>query len=45
MVNLSPLPQNQRVLRYNSEEEAEVEESDDENEEDFSEDEGTSQES
>jgi len=33
MVNLSPLPQNQRVLRYNSEEEAEVEESDDENEE------------
>ena len=36
MVNLSPLPQNQRVLRYNSEEEAEVEESDDENEEEFS---------
>jgi len=39
MVNLSPLPQNQRVLRYNSEEEAEVEESDDENEEEFSDDE------
>jgi translation initiation factor IF-3 len=36
MVNLSPLPQNQRVLRYNSAEEAEVEESDDENEEEFS---------
>lgn len=39
MVNLSPLPQNQRVLRYNSEEEAKVEESDDENEEEFSDDE------
>ena len=38
MVNLSPLPQNQRVLRYNSEAEAEIEESDDEAEDDFSED-------
>jgi translation initiation factor IF-3 len=38
MVNLSPIPQNQRVLRYNSEEEAEVEENDDANDEDFSED-------
>lgn len=37
IVNLSPIPQNQRVLRYNSEEEAEVEENDDANEEDFSE--------
>jgi translation initiation factor IF-3 len=43
MVNLSPLPQNQRVLRYNSEEEAEVEETDDENEEEFSDDEVDSQ--
>jgi len=40
MVNLSPIPQNQRVLRYNSEEEAEVEENDDANDEDFSEDDG-----
>ena len=30
MVNLSPLPQNQRVLRFNSLEEAEIEEPDDE---------------
>ncbi|MDG1138229.1 MAG: translation initiation factor IF-3 [Opitutales bacterium] len=37
IVNLSPIPQNQRVLRYNSVEEAEVEENDDANEEDFSE--------
>ncbi len=29
IVSLSPLPQNQRVLKYNSEEEAEVEEADD----------------
>lgn len=43
MVNLSPLPQNQRILRYNSEEEAEVEETDDENEEEFSDDEVDSQ--
>ena len=35
MVNLSPLPQNQRVLRFNSLEEAEIEEPDDEQSEDF----------
>ena len=35
MVNLSPLPQNQRVLRFNSLEEAEIEEPDDEQPEDF----------
>lgn len=39
IVNLSPLPQNQRVLRYNSEAEAEVEESDEEADGDLSEDE------
>ena len=37
IVNLSPLPQNQRVLRYNSEEEAEVEDTEEESDEDFSE--------
>ena len=37
MVNLSPLPENQRVLRFNSLEEVEVEEPDDEQEEDFQE--------
>lgn len=36
IVNLSPLPKNQRVLRYNSLEEAEIEEADD-REEEFSE--------
>ena len=36
IVNLSPLPQNQRVLRYNSEEEAEVEDTEEESDEDFS---------
>ena len=36
-MNLSPLPQNQRVLRYNSEEEAEVEDTEEESDEDFSE--------
>jgi translation initiation factor IF-3 len=36
IVNLSPLPQHQRVLKYNSEEEAEIEEADDENDEEFS---------
>ena len=46
MVNLSPLPQNQRVLRFNSLEEAEIEEPDDEQSEDFQgegEDEGESE--
>tara|TARA_B100001248_G_scaffold157892_1_gene118985 strand:- start:1991 stop:2653 length:663 start_codon:yes stop_codon:yes gene_type:complete len=37
IVNLSPLPQNQRVLRYNSKEEAEVEDTEEESDEDFSE--------
>ncbi len=35
IVNLSPLPKNQRVLRYNSLEEAEVEEQDDPEEDDL----------
>lgn len=35
IVNLSPLPQNQRVLRYNSEEEALAEEIDDAGDDDF----------
>lgn len=39
IVNLSPLPKNQRVLRYNSLEEAEIEEADD-REEEFSEETG-----
>ncbi len=37
MVNLSPLPQNQRVLRFNTLEEAEIEEPDDEQADDFQE--------
>lgn len=37
MVNLSPLPQNQRVLHFNSPEEAEIEEPDDEQADDFQE--------
>ena len=37
MVNLSPLPQNQRVLRFNSLEEAEIEEPDDEQADEFNE--------
>ena len=35
IVTLSPLPQHQRVLRFNSLEEAEIEEPDDEQSEDF----------
>ena len=38
IVNLSPLPKNQRVLHYNSLEEAEVEEQDDEQDDDHEED-------
>lgn len=38
IVNLSPLPKSQRVLRYNSLEEAEVEEQDDEQDDDHEED-------
>jgi len=38
IVNLSPLPKNQRVLRYNSLEEAEVEDQDDEQDDDHEED-------